>query len=278
MDAVLIIIVALIGILAGGLVNTLADDLPPDRDGVRHNLRRPRYPDGTLRPPIAWLGLTAFIFGKRSSPDGARLSWRYPLTELLTSGLMVLCVFVALGIPEFSPLKLVFWLIFMAIYVLITVIDMEHRLILFKVINPTVIIALVYAVVTQDGTPPSITDHLIGGIAGFGVFFILYNGGFLFTYVMGKLRGREIREVAFGYGDVMLAGVSGLILGWQALIFAMFITVFLGAFGAVLYLVSRRFLGKKYSAFTAIPYGPYIVIGFLLLLLFPAQIGNFLLP
>jgi prepilin signal peptidase PulO-like enzyme (type II secretory pathway) len=73
-----------------------------------------------------------------------------------------------------------------------------------------------------------------------------------------------------------MATLSGLILGWQALIFAMFITVFLGAIGAVIYLLSRSFLGQKYSAYTALPYGPYIVAGTIALMLFSSQVGEFL--
>lgn len=275
MDAVIIVLIAIVGILAGGVVNVLADDLPPDAQGQRNNFRLPHYPDGTPRPVIAWLGLTAFLFGKRTAPSGAKLSWRHPLTELLTAGLMVLTYTVTRGRPEMSDLQLIFWLFYMAAYVLITVIDVEHRLILFIVINPLVVIAIIDALITPVQAPPDLRDALIGGVGGFAVFFIMYNGGFLFTYIMGKMRGRPIREVAFGYGDVMLAGLSGIILGWQPLIFALFIAVFLGAFGAIVYLVSRRFLGKRYSAFSAIPYGPYIVIGTLAMLLFRESLGEF---
>ncbi len=268
MFAISVLIAAITGLLAGGVVNALADDLPK-----RRSVRLPYYPDDTPRPVIAWLGLTAFLFGKRTLPGGAKLGWRYPLTELLTSGLMVLTMFATQN-DEISGLQLVFWLAYMAILVLITVIDMEHKLILFVVIIPFGVLALVDAILTPTASAPDLRDALIGGVAGFVVFFILYNGGFLFTYIMGIIRGQPVREVAFGYGDVMLSTVSGLILGWQAWIFATFITVFLGAFGALVYIFSRRFLGQRYSAFTAIPYGPYIVIGIILLLLFRVELGE----
>jgi leader peptidase (prepilin peptidase) / N-methyltransferase len=264
------ILVALLGIFAGGVVNAFADDLPK-----RRSPRLPHYPDDTPRPPVAWLGLTAFLTGHRTSPGGAKLSWRYPLAELATAALMMLTVYAGSD-RNVETLQLIFWLVYMAIFVLITVIDVEHRLILFNVINPTAVLVIVEALLTPNNAPPSIRDALIGGAAGYIVFFILFNGGALFTYVMGKLRGQEIDEVAFGYGDVMLAGVSGLMLGWRALIFSLFITVFLGAFGALVYIISRRFLGKRYNAFSAIPYGPYIVIGTLLMLLFPSQVGQYL--
>jgi prepilin signal peptidase PulO-like enzyme (type II secretory pathway) len=228
--------------------------------------------DDEPRPVIAWLGITAFLFGKRTSPEGVKLGWRYPITEIFTAFMMVLAVAATWDDQELSLIQLVFFLVYMAIFSLITVIDIEHKLILFVVIIPSLIIALIDATLLTYA--PSLRDALIGGAFGFGVFFILYNGGFLFTYIMGALRGERINEVAFGYGDVMLATLSGVILGWRALIFAMFITVFLGAFGALVYLVSRSLLGSKYSAFTALPYGPYIIIGTTIMLLFSAEVAG----
>lgn len=264
------VIIAIIGILAGGIVNMLSDDLPQRRP-VRWP---PRYPDGTPRPPIAWLGLTAFLFGKRTAPSGAKLGWRYPLAELLTAGLMVLTVLAVQDDPRMNDLQLLFWLVYMAIFTLITVIDIEHRLILFVVIIPSCVIALIDALVTSYGA--DLGQALIGGALGFGVFLVLYGGGFVFTYILGRARGQQIDEVAFGYGDVMLITLSGLIMGWQPLIIAMFITVFLGAAGAILYLIVRGLSGRHYSMFTPLPYGPYIVFGTILMMLFSPEVSAFL--
>ncbi len=269
----LIILVFLVGIVAGGIVNALADDLPK-----RRRPRLPRYPDDTPRPLIAWLGITAFLLGKRTSPSGARLRWRYPLTEIATALLMVLVVMVTEDDRSveltMNTLQFIFWLIYMPIFVLITVIDLEHRLILFVVIIPSAVIALLDAALTDYGA--DLGEALIGGLLGFFVFFLLYIGGFLFTYLLGKARGQPIDEVAFGYGDVMLITLSGLILGWQPLIIAMFVTVFLGAAGAILYLVVRGLTRRHYSMFTPLPYGPYIVLGTVLMLLFSVEISRVL--
>lgn len=269
----LIVLVFLIGIVAGGIVNALADDLPK-----RRRPQLPRYPDDTPRPLIAWLGITAFLFGKRASPNGAKLRWRYPLTEIATALLMVLVVVVTeddRNVEQtMDTLQFIFWLIYMPIFVLITVIDLEHRLILFVVIIPSAVIALLDAILTTYGA--DLGEALLGGLLGFFVFFLLYIGGFLFTYVLGKARGQPIDEVAFGYGDVMLITLSGLILGWQPLIIAMFVTVFLGAAGAILYLVVRGLTRRHYSMFTPLPYGPYIVLGTVLMLLFSVEISRVL--
>lgn len=266
-----LVAVALLGILAGGVINVLADDLPRQR-----RLRLPHYPDDTPRPPAAWLGITAFLLGKRRSPDGATLGWRHPITEIGTALLMVVAVWVTQGDARVTGLQLAFWLAYAALYVLITVIDVEKRLILFVVIVPAILLALLDALVTtaySDGPHPSLQDALAGGGLGFLVFFILYLGGYGFTYVMSQLRRQPIEEVAFGYGDVMLITFSGLVLGWRPLIFAMFITVFIGALGALVYLVWRSLAHGRYQLFTPLPYGPYIVIGSLIMLLFGQQVS-----
>jgi len=267
---VTIVVVGLIGLLIGGVINLLADDLPHQRSPRFP----PRYPDGSPRPAIAWLGITAFLFGKRLAPDGSKLRWRYPLTELLTTGLMITTILATSDDPVMTPLQLIFWLIYMAIFSLITVIDLEHRLILFIEIIPACVIALIDAATTNYGA--SLKDALIGGAVGFGVFFVLYLGGFLFVYVMAQTRGRSTSEVAFGYGDVMLITLAGLILGWQPLIPAMFLTVFLGAVGAVAWLVGRWLTGNRYSLFTPLPYGQYIIAATIIMLLFSTEVTTFL--
>jgi leader peptidase (prepilin peptidase)/N-methyltransferase len=268
-------LVIILGLIVGGIINALSDDLPHYRPP-----RTPRYPDGEARPLIAWLGITAFLFGKRASSKGAKLSWRHPLTELATVGLMVLATAVASqDILEpnsrMSAVRAGFWLAYAAIMVLVTVIDVEHRLILFAVMIPSGILALVDAFFEPFG--PSLQEALLGGLLGFGVFYLMYLGGFLFVYISNNLRDRKISTVAFGYGDVMLMTVAGLILGWQSLIFAMFITVFLGAAGAIIYLVGRSLVSSGYHWFTPLPYGPYIVIAVLIMLFFSAEVGQALL-
>lgn len=264
------LVCALIGLLVGGVVNVLADDLPRRRKPHWP----PRYPDGSPRPPIAWLGVTAFLFGKRTAPTGSKLRWRYPLAELLTAGLMLLTLFATADDPRMTSLQLIFWLAYMAIFALITVIDLEHRLILFVVIIPSALLAVADALLTDYGA--DLGQALIGGAVGFGVFFLLYMGGFLFVAVSGALRGHSTNEVAFGYGDVMLITLSGLILGWQALIPTMFLTVFLGAFGALVWILSRFVSRSRYSLFTPLPYGQYIVIATIFLLLFATEFTAFL--
>jgi leader peptidase (prepilin peptidase) / N-methyltransferase len=284
MNITLGIIAALVGLLGGGIINALADDLPgedipddlpdegtaADQPDDKIQLRPPHYPDGAPRRPIAWLGVLAFLMGQRRSPGGAKLSWRHPITEIVTA---LLFAYVAVAYP-FSASSL-FWMGNLAILVLITVIDLEHRLILFVVVIPAYVYALIAALVYQTPEIP-FKDYLIGGAVGFGVFFLMYLGGILFSRMAANARGEELEEVAFGYGDVMLATLSGLMLGWQALIFAITIAVFAGAAGAILYLLVRLIVKGRYEFFTALPYGQYIVLGTVIMMLWRDPVRAFI--
>jgi prepilin signal peptidase PulO-like enzyme (type II secretory pathway) len=260
-----VLFVGLIGLLAGGVSNALADDLPLYRFP-----RLPHYPDGDPRPVSAWLGVMAFLLGQRESPGGARLTWRYPLTEIATSLAMMATVVTTADLrddaeaPAIHGLQLVFWLVYMAVFVLMAVIDIEHKLILFAVSIPTVVLVLLDAALTDY--KPDLPNALLGGGIGFVTFFVLYLGGILYAYLRG------ISDVAFGYGDVILITISGLILGPEALIFAMFLTVFLGFIGSMAWIIGRSLSGQGHSLFTALPYGPYIIGGTIIMMLFSTEV------
>ncbi|MEM6285170.1 MAG: prepilin peptidase, partial [Chloroflexota bacterium] len=176
-----------------------------------------------------------------------------------------------------------------AMFVLIVVIDVEHRLILFAVIIPSTVVAFVDLLLTPTPSPdlvlqwwmapaePTLVRGIRGGLLGFLSFLVFYMGGFLYQRVSAVLRGWAPDEVPFGYGDVMLAGLCGLILGWRPLILALFLTVFMGAIGAVLYIVMQKIRGRAGGMTAALPYGPYIVAGAVLMLLFDSWIQDYLL-
>jgi leader peptidase (prepilin peptidase)/N-methyltransferase len=279
MDVVMAVIMGLVGLVVGGMINALADDLP-----VPQNPRWPHYPDGTPRPLAAWLGLTAFLTGTRVSPradnsmpevyepanldadppPARHLSWRYPLVEIVTA-----LAFAAMTLAFNDETNLPVWFVWVAVMILITVIDIEHRLILFVVILPSCIFALVVAALSPENDKP-FSDFVMGGVLGFALFFAMFLGGVAFSTLANT------GEIAFGFGDVMLATLSGLILGWRAFIFASLITVFVGAFGAVVYLVGRTVIRRRHRWFTPLPYGPYIVVGTLVMLLFRDDVARLL--
>jgi prepilin signal peptidase PulO-like enzyme (type II secretory pathway) len=163
------------------------------------------------------------------------------------------------------------WFAFLSILALITIIDLEHRLVLYIVILPALLITVLlnglFPERLPDGTERGLGEYLLGAVLGAGVFFLMFLGGGVFGDIVAALRGRSLNEVPFGFGDVLLAGLCGLMIGWRAMVFAMFITVFVGALGAIIYMGMRLWQSGRYTLYTALPYGPYIVFGTVVMML-----------
>lgn len=91
----------------------------------------------------------------------------------------------------------------------------------------------------------------VGMVLSGGLFFLLYGLGWLLY-----------RQEALGFGDVKLAALVGLLVGWPAINTALLLTVLMGAAISVLLLglgsVDRR---------TYIPFGTFLALGATLTLL-----------
>jgi hypothetical protein len=57
-------------------------------------------------------------------------------------------------------------------------------------------------------------------------------------------------------------------LGWPGIVAAVFYTIFIAGAGSVLILLSQL-LRKQYQPFTAVAYGPYMLLAAVLLLYWP---------
>jgi leader peptidase (prepilin peptidase)/N-methyltransferase len=107
---------------------------------------------------------------------------------------------------------------------------------------------------------------LLGGLFGFAVMLLLYKFGEL----VARYRARKMaaagqaddEEEALGGGDVYLAGVLGLMLGWPFIVQALVLGVLLGGLISIIFLLALV-LRRRYSSealMTFIPYGPYFIL------------------
>jgi leader peptidase (prepilin peptidase) / N-methyltransferase len=158
-----------------------------------------------------------------------------------------------------SPSAWPFWTGILAgfVFLLLGTIDLEHRLILHIVSLPAAMaLGLVRALDPGQGALKTLT----GGLAGLTILFGMYLFGLGFSRLIASLRGRPIEEVAFGFGDVVLGGVLGLTVGWPGIVVAVVVGIFAaGVFSLALVLV--QLTRRRYAAFLAIPYGPFLLFG-----------------
>jgi leader peptidase (prepilin peptidase)/N-methyltransferase len=251
----MVVLYALFGLLVGGFLNLCADQLPRWRR-VRRGPFCP-YCDQS-RPAGSWLSVLAYLrFKPVCSHCGAPISLRHPLVEL---GMAALYAFLWVRyVPSGDTVLLLLYTVYCTIFVLIVVIDLEHRLILNVVVYPALVLALLGSLIHP--IPAFYRRALLGGALGFGLLYLVYLGGLLFVKILSKVRDRPINTVAFGFGDVRLGALIGLILGFPAVLTALFIAVLLGGLAGLLYWFVRAVVLRRYSLFSAIPYGPFLVLG-----------------
>lgn len=226
---------AVAGLAAGMLVN-LAADLLPDRKPLRTALSCPSC--GRHRPQVrwpAWWGMWAAV---QCPTCGRRLAWRAVLVELAMGGLW------AFAGVRFGPSPQL-WLFGAQTFVfaLVFVIDLEHKLVLNRVVLGGTAVALAGSLFW--GSPPW-RGALLGGAVGFALFLLI---------ALAKPGG-------MGMGDVKLAGLIGLMIGYPGVLTALFVGIIAGGIGAAALLVSRRVQRGGY-----LPYGPFLVTGALIGLL-----------
>lgn len=259
---ILIFPYALLGLLVGALINFCADQLPRWR-----RLRRlPFCPYcDKPRPAWAWVSTLAYLGLKPHCQNcGAPISWRHPLVELGTAALFAFLWFRYGQGPESA--FLIPYTVYSAIFVLVLVIDVEHKLILNIVMYPAWVLAFLGSLLHPN--PHFYRLALLGWVVGFGLLFLVYLLGELFVKVMSKVRGKDINAVAFGFGDVRLGGFLGLVLGFPDVLTAILIAILLGGLFGLLYWFVQAVIMRRYSLFTAIPYGPFLVIGGMVLMFF----------
>jgi len=240
-----IIFYALLGWLVAVAINHAADILPK-----RETLLQ--WPAclacGTRRSLPAWSAWLSLLTGRRNCQQCGQP--RPTFTRALVVEVATPLFFVFL-ISYYGLSAYLGWVsLYTAILILITVTDLEHRLIFNVVILPALLLAIAGTFVADKPAWPA---AIVGGAAAFVVAYVaalLSRGG-------------------LGEGDVTLSAFLGLTIGFPFVLLSLGFGVFLGGFVAALLLVTRR-VGLK----TFIPYGPFLTITGWIMLIWGAEIWD----
>lgn len=232
----------LLGLIVGSFLNVVIYRVPRGESVVRPRSRCPGCGHELAWyeniPVASWLALRA-----RCSSCGAPISARYPLVELLTAVL-----FAALAWHFGTDLALPAFLYLTAVGVALGAIDVDTKRLPDVLTLPSYLVGGVLLLL------PAVADHSWASYlrAWLGAVALL---GFYFLLVLLYPRG-------MGLGDVKLAGVLGLYLGWLGwgvLVVGGFLGFLLGGvLGVAMMVVGRA--GRK----SKIPFGPFMLVGALL--------------
>ncbi|MGH2726404.1 MAG: prepilin peptidase, partial [Actinomycetota bacterium] len=237
------------GLVFGSVLNVVVHRVPRKESIVRPASRCPSCghelaPADNI-PVLSWVLLRG-----RCRYCRAPISVRYPAGELLTAVLWVLAVLrrdqlVPAGTASGEGWQLIAFLPFFWVLAALSLIDLEHKLLPNKIVYPSVLVAIPLLAITAALGPglDVWVRALLGGVVGAGGFLVV----------------ALISPAGMGMGDVKLAGLIGLFLGylgWGRLVVAFFAAFAVGAvvgFGLM--------LGGKAGRKTAIPFGPFMALG-----------------
>jgi leader peptidase (prepilin peptidase)/N-methyltransferase len=240
--AVLIVLVGLLGLAIGSFLNVVIWRVPRGESVARPpshcpSCETPISPKDNL-PVLSWLLLRG-----RCRHCSSRISPRYPLVELGSCAL-----FVAFAAHFGLHADLVGFLYLAAVGLALAMIDLDLMRLPDALTLPSYPVgaALLGLAAAVDHAPHAFVRALLGMAAMSGFYALVW-----FVYPAGM-----------GLGDVKLAGVLGLYLGWLG-----WGQLLVGAFGAFAVgaavsvgIVLATSGGRK----TRVPFGPFMLVGVLI--------------
>src|SRR5512139_3354827 len=176
------------------------------------------------------------------------ISFQYPLIEGITA-LTSLILFMKFG-PSLSYL---FYFLFVAALIVVTVIDLYHQIIPDVISLPGIGVGLLASLILPQLT---FFDSLKGLILG---------GGSLF--VVATLYQWLFKREGMGGGDVKLLAMIGAFLGWRAVILTILLSSLIGSVTGIFIMVLK---GKNFKY--AIPFGPFLSMGAVVALFYQNEI------
>lgn len=234
-DVFLVVVCGIFGLLIGSFLNAWAY-----RWAHESSIARGRSACPSCGAQIAWydnIPLVSYaVLGGHCRACHAHISIRYPIGEALTAGLFALAA--ALTGLEWVLLP---QLVFLAVLVVVSEIDLEVRLIPDVIVLPAAAFGLVAMILMDLSHWWEYVAAAFGAAAFFFVVALLYE----------RIRGVS----GMGMGDVKLALCMGAYLG-PAVIPALFIGFVLGAVFGVAVMAKRKGTMKS-----ALPFGPFLAAG-----------------
>jgi leader peptidase (prepilin peptidase)/N-methyltransferase len=182
-------------------------------------------------PLLAWLWLRG-----RCRSCKAPFSSRYLVVEAATGALFGFAWWAAVVAPLlFEPFdqRLLHFAVYAAfgfVMIVITFIDLDHKLILNKVTIPSIVVFYAAALLLPERRW---YDGLVGAAVGYGL-----------PWVIGEIYFRVTRREGLGLGDGMLLALIGALLGWRGVLVSLFGGSVIGSVIGITTLLVGRAVGS----------------------------------
>jgi leader peptidase (prepilin peptidase)/N-methyltransferase len=249
--ALIAVICGVYGLVIGSFLNVVIWRVPRKESVVRPRSRcpgceAPIAPRDNI-PVLSWLMLRG-----RCRHCGEPIALRYPFVELVTG-----VAFAAVGARFAHSWGLPAFLVFTAALIALSAIDLEHYVLPNRIIYPLgfVGVPLLALASALDHDWSALGRAFGGAVAAFAFFYVVH----------------LIAPHGMGFGDVRLSFVLGLFLGWLGWAYVaagLFAGFLYGAVVGVGVMAVVGMRGRKMQ----IPFGPFLALGAMTLVLFGAPI------
>ena len=237
MDTIFQILAFIYGLCIGSFMNVCIYRVPLSRSLIKPASACPRC--GRPIPFYDNIPLVSFLLLRgRCRNCGAGISWRYPLVELLGGLTGLACV------ARFGPgLPALVYFVFCAVLIVVTFIDIDHGIIPDVITLPGIVLALAASFLLPR---TSFGDALLG---------ILLGGGSLLAVAV--VYQWVAKREGMGMGDVKLLAMIGALIGWQGVLFTLFVGSLAGSLVGFVMVLTQ---GRK-DLKLRVPFGPFLSLG-----------------
>lgn len=243
-DALLLPLLGIFGLAVGSFLNVVIVRVPSGESVLRPPSKCPMCeaaiaPRDNI-PVVSWLLLRG-----RCRSCGAEIPAGYPLVELANAILWVIA-----GLRFGASWELIPYAVLFSVLLALSVIDLELYLLPNKITYPSIVISALAVIplsfVATDNPGRHISGSLLSGLAYAGFLAVMLFGFELITKKQGM-----------GMGDVKLAVILGIWIGWiepLLVIYSLIAASVLGLIVGVVVLAVRK-ESRPY------PFGPWLALG-----------------
>lgn len=252
MGIMVVICIFVFGLLVGSFLNVCICRMPKNESIVMPASHCPHCKKDILWcdniPVISYLLLLG-----RCRFCGEKISFRYPLVELLTAVLLTV-LFLSFGVtPRFFTYSVLVCGLVVATFVDFEIQEIPDEISLGGIVAGLALAFIFPSVMGEAARLRGFLASLIGAFAGGGSIYLLG--------VLGKF---AFKKEAMGGGDVKLMAMIGSFVGLKLVILAFFIAPFFGAVPGIILKIKD---GRE-----IIPYGPFLSLAALVAIFFGNKI------
>ena len=253
MDTFSLILTFIFGVIVGSFLNVVALRF---NTGMGLGGRSKCMSCGTTLTWKELVPLFSFAMQKGSCKKcRSKISWQYPLVEFIAGAIFVLIFFAYPPTDPLTTITTLFQLVIACLLVVISVYDIKHKIIPDSFVYTFSGIALISLFVGGSSWwhIPTVEMLIAGPVLAlpFALFWLVSKGAWM------------------GLGDAKLTLGIGWLLGVSAGVNALVLAFWIAAAFSVIWLLS---LHKKFKPRIEIPFGPYLILGLYLVLLFHIQV------